>query len=102
MSCGKIIPVALALFSATVSAIHQPFSDPEHQKLYVTWPKDVTAVEGSTVVLPCRSRNKESKVQWSINLFGMGYPEHVSEFNPRYQVRGHDGCKYLNLSLQFL
>lgn len=51
--------------------------------------EDVTAILGSTIILPCRVVNKQGTLQWTKDDFGLGAHRNLSAFD-RYTMIGSD------------
>ncbi|XP_076305362.1 irregular chiasm C-roughest protein-like isoform X2 [Tachypleus tridentatus] len=59
------------------------------QQSFAIEPADRTAIQGDTIVLPCRVLNKKGTLQWTRDGFGLGSERSLSGF-PRYSMVGSD------------
>lgn len=77
---SQIVVLTLLLLIRTIIGAEQKF---------VIEPEDVTAVVGSTVVLPCRVVGRQGVLQWTKDDFGLGAHRNLSAFD-RYSMIGND------------
>lgn len=76
----------VAVFSiCLITTIHRVSGD---QKFAIE-AENVTAVLGSTVVMPCRVVQKQGVLQWTKDDFGLGSDRNLSAFD-RYTMTGSD------------
>ncbi|XP_022247885.1 irregular chiasm C-roughest protein-like isoform X2 [Limulus polyphemus] len=59
------------------------------QQSFAIEPADRTAIQGDTIVLPCRVLNKKGTLQWTRDGFGLGSERSLAGF-PRYTMVGSD------------
>ncbi|XP_022251226.1 irregular chiasm C-roughest protein-like isoform X2 [Limulus polyphemus] len=59
------------------------------QQSFAIEPADRTAIQGDTIVLPCRVLHKKGTLQWTRDGFGLGSERSLAGF-PRYTMVGSD------------